>query len=46
MSFLHRVTGLSLRDRVRIPDIRRELRGQPLLPSVKRGPAEAVRAAD
>jgi len=30
MSFLHRVAGLSLRDRVRSSDIRRELRVEPL----------------
>jgi len=32
MSFLHKVAGLSLRDRVRSSDIRRELRVEPLLP--------------
>lgn len=36
MSFLHRVTGLTLRDRVRSSDIRRELGVQLLLICVKR----------
>jgi len=36
MSFLRRVAGLSLRDRVRSSDIRRELRVDPLLLRVKR----------
>jgi len=36
MSFLGRVAGLSLRDRVRSSDIRRELGVDPLLPRVER----------
>ncbi|TWW77626.1 Ventricular zone-expressed PH domain-containing protein [Takifugu flavidus] len=36
MSFLHRVAGLSLRDRVRSPDIREELGIEPLLLYIER----------
>jgi len=36
MSFLRRVVGLSLRDRVRSSDIRRELRVEPLLLRIER----------
>ena len=37
MSFVRRVAGLSLGDRVRSSDIRRELRVEPLLLRVERG---------
>jgi len=46
MSFLRRVAGLSLRDRVRSSDIRRELGVEPLLLLMQKESAEMVRASD